>query len=111
MNSDLKEYLDANFARIDERFVELEERFNKGLDDRIERAETALLTEFHKWASAADMRAKSHALAIRAMDLELDRSPNEFKSWGTGTPGFEPATRPNLSLCELGANQSCPGPS
>ena len=109
MNSDLKEYLDANFARIDERFVELEERFATKAD--VGRVETALLTEFHKWASPADMRAKSHALAIRAMDLELDRSPNEFKSWGTGTPGFEPATRPNLSLCELGANQSCPGPS
>jgi hypothetical protein len=36
----------------------------------IERVETSLLTEFHKWASPTGMRAKSHALAIRALDLE-----------------------------------------
>jgi hypothetical protein len=38
----------------------------------LERVETALLTEFHKWASPAEMRAKSHAQAIRLMDTELE---------------------------------------
>ena len=38
----------------------------------IERVETSLLTEFHKWASPAGMRATSHALTIRALDLEME---------------------------------------
>jgi hypothetical protein len=73
MDEELRNYLDANFKRIDERFAEMEERLNK-MDERIEKAETTLLTEFHKWASPAEMRAKSHALAIRAMDLEMEAS-------------------------------------
>jgi hypothetical protein len=36
----------------------------------IEKVETSLLTEFHKWASPMEMRARSHSLAIRALDLE-----------------------------------------
>jgi hypothetical protein len=42
------------------------------LKDSIERVETSLLTEFHKWSSPLEMRVKSHALAIRALDLELE---------------------------------------
>jgi hypothetical protein len=42
------------------------------LRDSIERVETSLLTEFHKWSSPLEMRVKSHALAIRALDLELE---------------------------------------
>jgi hypothetical protein len=38
----------------------------------IERVETSLLTEFHKWSSPAEMRIKSHSLAIRALDLEVE---------------------------------------
>ena len=39
---------------------------------RIEQVETALLTEFHKWASPAEMRARTHAAAIRAIDAEIE---------------------------------------
>jgi hypothetical protein len=35
------------------------------LRDSVERVETSLLTEFHKWSSPLEMRVKSHALAIR----------------------------------------------
>jgi hypothetical protein len=38
----------------------------------LERVETTLLTEFHKWASPADARMKTHTAAIRAMDLEME---------------------------------------
>ena len=38
----------------------------------IERVETSLLTEFHKWASPVELRIKSHATAMRALDLELE---------------------------------------
>lgn len=39
---------------------------------RIEQVETALLTEFHKWVSPAEMRARTHAAAIRAIDAEIE---------------------------------------
>ena len=39
---------------------------------RIERVETSLLTEFHKWASPSDARARSHAAALRAIDAEIE---------------------------------------
>jgi hypothetical protein len=42
------------------------------LRNSIERVETSLLTEFHKWSSPLEMRVKSRALAIRALDLELE---------------------------------------
>jgi hypothetical protein len=32
----------------------------------------ALLTEFHKWASPAEARARTHTAAIRAIDLEME---------------------------------------
>ncbi len=42
------------------------------IDGRLERVETALLTEFHKWASPVEMRVRSHSAALRAIDLELE---------------------------------------
>jgi archaellum component FlaC len=38
----------------------------------IERVETALLTEFHKWASPAEARARTHTATLRAIDLEME---------------------------------------
>ena len=63
VDHELREYLIAMEARILERCA---------TKDDLERVETALLTEFHKWASPAEMRAKSHAQAIRLMDTELE---------------------------------------
>jgi len=45
---------------------------NAVLRGEIERVETALLTEFHKWGSPLDMRVKSHSAALRAIDLEVE---------------------------------------
>ena len=39
---------------------------------QLERVETALLTEFHKWSSPVEMRVRSHSAALRALDLELE---------------------------------------
>lgn len=44
----------------------------KWIDARLEKLETTLLTEFHKWASPTELRIQSHAQAIRAIDLELE---------------------------------------
>jgi hypothetical protein len=61
MDQELKQYLDAKFAEQDAKFAR-----------DLERVETALLTEFHKWASPAELRTRSHAAALRAIDLEMD---------------------------------------
>ena len=50
------------------------------ITQQLEKIETTLLTEFHKWASPVEMRQRSHAAAIRALDSEVeslaDRSKN-----------------------------------
>jgi hypothetical protein len=43
---------------------------------RMEKIETALLTEFHKWASPVEMRQRTHAAALRAIDTEME-APND----------------------------------
>jgi hypothetical protein len=53
MEPDLKQYLDA---------------LKTELKADIERVETALLTEFHKWAQPSEARARTHAAALRAID-------------------------------------------
>jgi hypothetical protein len=37
----------------------------------LEKAESTLLTEFHKCASAIEMRQRSHAAILRALDAEV----------------------------------------
>ena len=39
---------------------------------QLEKVETTLLTEFHKWASPQEMRQRTHAAAIRALDAEVE---------------------------------------
>lgn len=62
--------LDANVAALDARFLAMDAKFATKQD--LERVETNLLTEFHKWASPAEARAKTHTAAIRAIDLEME---------------------------------------
>jgi hypothetical protein len=47
------------------------ERFATRQD--LERVETSLLTEFHKWASPMEQRMRTHREALRALDLETAR--------------------------------------
>ena len=70
MDQELEKYLDRNFAEVNGKVAELDTKFATKQD--LERVETALLTEFHKWASPADMRARTHAAALRAIDLEME---------------------------------------
>jgi hypothetical protein len=63
MDQELKQYLDAKFAEQDAKFA-------SKLD--LERVETALLTGFHKWASPAVARMRSHTAILRAIDLDLE---------------------------------------
>jgi len=52
--------------------AQMERRIVGALTERIRGVETLLLTEFHKWASPVEMRARSHAAALRATDAELE---------------------------------------
>jgi hypothetical protein len=45
---------------------------SRTLDEKVERLETTLLTEFHKWASPQEARIRTHSAALRAIDLELE---------------------------------------
>lgn len=42
------------------------------ISQRLEKVETTLLTEFHKWASPVELRQRSHAAALRALDAEVE---------------------------------------
>jgi hypothetical protein len=52
---------------------------NRQIYDRIERVETTLLTEFHKWASPLDARIRTHTAALRALDLETEAIDDRLK--------------------------------
>jgi hypothetical protein len=81
MDNDLKQYLDEKFADMDTKFADLDAKFatkkdlealEERVNTRIEKVGAALLTEFHKWASPAEARARSHAATLRAIDLEME---------------------------------------
>ncbi len=42
------------------------------LDERLEKLETTMLTEFHKWPQPVVGRLRSHTEALRTLDLELE---------------------------------------
>jgi hypothetical protein len=50
------------------------------INERLERVETTLLTEFHKWASPIELRQKSHAAALRALDAEVESLADRLKN-------------------------------
>jgi hypothetical protein len=70
VDQELKQYLDREFAKLDGKFAELDGKFATKQD--LERVETALLTEFHKWASPSEARARTHTATLRAIDLEME---------------------------------------
>jgi hypothetical protein len=58
----------------------LTEEDKQWISQRLEKVETALLTEFHKWASPVELRQKSHAAAIRALDTEVEATSDRLKN-------------------------------
>ena len=49
------------------------------LSARIEKTQTTLLTEFHKCASPVEMRQRTHAAALRAVDAEIEALTDRVK--------------------------------
>ena len=52
----------------------------------LERVETNLLTEFHKWASPVEARQRSHTAALRALDVEMESLSDRVKKLEGGPP-------------------------
>jgi hypothetical protein len=52
--------------------------------EQLEGMETRLLTEFHKWASPVETRQRSHAAALRALDVELEAVTDRLKKLEEG---------------------------
>ncbi len=50
------------------------------ISERLEKVETAMLTEFHKWASPVELRQRSHAAALRALDAEVESLSDRLKN-------------------------------
>ena len=48
--------------------------------EQLRTVETSLLTEFHKWASPVELRQKSHAAALRALDAEVESLSDRLKN-------------------------------
>jgi hypothetical protein len=64
MEQELKEHLAAMEARINAR-IDM-------VDARIEKVETNLLTEFHKWASPVDSKLRTHRSWFYEVDAEVE---------------------------------------
>ena len=47
--------------------------------EQLERLETNLLTEFHKWASPLEARQRTHSAALRALDVEMEQMDDRVK--------------------------------
>ena len=50
------------------------------ISERLEEVETTLLTKFHKWASPVELRQRSHAAALRALDTEVESRSDRLKN-------------------------------
>lgn len=50
------------------------------ISERLEKVETNLLTEFHRWASPVELRQRSHAAALRALDTEVESLSDRLKN-------------------------------
>jgi hypothetical protein len=65
-------HIDGVEARLEGRLDAVETRLRAYIEERIEATETKLLTAFHSWASPLEARQRTHAAALRAIDLEME---------------------------------------
>jgi len=61
-------------------WVVLTDEDKQWISERLEKVETTLLTEFHKWASPVELRQRSHAAALRALDAEVESLADRLKN-------------------------------
>ena len=58
----------------------LTEEDKQWISQRLEKVETTLLTEFHKWASRVELRQKSHAAAISRTGPRFEALSDRLKN-------------------------------
>jgi hypothetical protein len=67
------------------------------ISERLEKVETNLLTEFHKWASPVELRQRSRAAVLRALDTEVESLSDRLKNlegrWSISRQNFVIRTR------------------
>ena len=73
------EQISSQIAASEQRAIARLEAVEARLEARIERTETTLLTEFHKWASPVEARQRSHAAALKALDAEMEALDDRVK--------------------------------
>jgi len=83
MTDEDKQWLDRFEARLDAKLDALETRMNA----KIEHVETSLLTEFHKWASPVEIRARAHSALLHAVELSLDAVSDRVTKLEGGAAG------------------------
>jgi len=59
--------------------MSLDDSDKQWIREQLERVETTLLTEFHKWASPLEARVRTHSAALRALDLEMEQVDDRVK--------------------------------
>ena len=64
--------MEGRFVAMEERLVAMEERLIKQIHQKTERVETALLTEFHKWASPVETKLRTHRSWFYEVDAEME---------------------------------------
>jgi hypothetical protein len=67
-----EERIAASLRASEQRLALASKALEECLIERVRDTETNLLTEFHKWTSPFELRARSHAAAIKAMDAEIE---------------------------------------
>jgi ubiquinone biosynthesis protein UbiJ len=76
MKRDLATHVSQECGRVETNLLthvaNVEARLRDHVSQECEKVETKLLTEFHKWASPVEMRIRSHAAVMRALDLEQE---------------------------------------
>jgi len=75
----IAEQISSQIAASGQRAIARLEAVEARLEARIERTETTLLTEFHKWASPVEARQRSHAAALKALDAEMEALDDRVK--------------------------------
>lgn len=76
----LQKELQKELQKLQSQFSDQLHKVETQFSERLEKVETTLLTEFHKWASPVELRQKSHAAALRALDVEVESLSDRLKN-------------------------------
>jgi hypothetical protein len=74
--------MDQRMQSMEQSMQSLEQRVHASeerLTERIRDTETALLTEFHKWASPIETRPRTHSSVLRAIDADFEYLQDRVK--------------------------------